>query len=160
MKKLFFASLLALAMIGFAQEQEPPKEGPKGPGRGQKEARGNRPPMQGGRNIMAEVQEIHGKVLAKYDADKDGKLSAEERAAVDADLNLPALQEKMRMARAWNMYKRLDKDNDGVLSEEELAGMKNMRPAGGRPGAEGQRDRGNKPPRREKKDKKQPKAEE
>ena len=160
MKKVFFASLLALAMIGFAQEQEAPKEGPKGPGRGHMEARGNRPPMQGGRNIMAEVQEIHGKVLAKYDVDKDGKLSAEERAAVDADLNLPALQEKMRMARAWNMFKRLDKNKDGVLSEEELAGMKNMRPAGGRPGGEGPRNKGNKPPHHEKKDKKPPKPEE
>ena len=158
MKKVFFASLLALAMIGFAQEQEPPKEGPKEQGRGLKEARGNRPPMQGGRNIMAEVQEIHGKVLAKYDIDKDGKLSAEERAAVDADLNLPALQEKMRMARAWNMFKRLDKDQDGQLSEEELKGIKNMRPAGGREG--GPKKNGGDKKRRDNNQKKPAKTEE
>ena len=134
MKKMIFACLLAVAMLGFAQDGGAAKPEAKG-GKHAKEMKGKRGQgaPQGGR-MLAEVKEIHAKVMAKYDKNQDGNLDEAERAALEADLNMNELQEKMRMARAWNMFKMLDKDNDGKLSEEELKGMKNMRPAGGREG--------------------------
>jgi Ca2+-binding EF-hand superfamily protein len=56
-------------------------------------------------------------MLAKYDADKDGKLSDEER----------------RKARAAEMIKKFDKDGDGKLDEAELAAMPMPRPRPGGP---------------------------
>ncbi|MBR6373473.1 MAG: hypothetical protein IKS20_09855 [Victivallales bacterium] len=149
MKKMIFACLLAVAMIGFAQDGGAEKPKAKG-GKPAREMKGNRPQGQahGGRNMLADVKEVHAKVMAKYDKDQDGKLDDAEKAAVEADLNMNELQEKMRMARAWNMFKRLDKNQDGELSEEELKGMKNMRPAGGREG--GPRKNGGDKPQRKK----------
>ena len=132
MKKMIFACLLAVAMIGFAQDGGGAKPEAKGD-KPAREMKGRRQgPQKGG--FMADLKEVQALVMAKYDKNQDGKLDEDEKAAVEADYNLPELQEKMRMARAWNMFKRLDKDNDGKLSDEELKGMKNMRPAGGREG--------------------------
>jgi Ca2+-binding EF-hand superfamily protein len=50
--------------------------------------------------------------MEKFDADGDGKLSEEEKAAAKAAMD--AKREEMRL-------KRFDKDGDGVLSEEEKA---------------------------------------
>jgi len=128
MRKMLFASLLAVAMLGFADVQDAPKPEVKGgaPAREMK-GRGGRGPGQG-RPLMADVQEVYAKLLAKYDKDQDGKLSEEEQKAIDADYNVEELQAKMQIARAWRMFKILDKDKDGKLSEEELAGMRDLRP--------------------------------
>lgn len=158
MKKMIFACLLAVAMLGFAQEGGAAKGEAKG-GAPAKEMKGNRRQgPQGGRNMLADVKEVHAQVMAKYDKNQDGKLDDAEKAAVEADLNVNELQEKMRMARAWNMFKRLDKDQDGQLSEEELKGIKNMRPAGGREG--GPKKNGGDKKRRENNQKKPAKPEE
>ena len=147
MKKLIFACLLAVAMVGFAQEGGAPKGEGKGEKHGpKKEMKGNRRQGPQGGRMLADVKEVHAKVMAKYDKDQDGKLDDAEKAAVEADLNLEELQEKMRMARAWNMFKMLDKDQDGQLSDEELKGMKNMRPAGREGGP--RKNGGNKPQRK------------
>lgn len=147
MKKLIFACLLAVAMVGFAQEGGAAKAEEKGGAQG-KEMKGNRRQGPQGGRMLADVKEVHAKVMAKYDKDQDGKLDDAEKAAVEADLNLEELQEKMRMARAWNLFKKLDKDQDGKLSDEELKGIKNMRPAGGREG--GPKKNGGDKPRRKK----------
>ena len=132
MKKMIFACLLAVAMLGFAQDGGAAKPEAKGD-KPAREMKGRRQgPPKGG--VMADVKEVQALLMAKYDKNQDGKLDETEKAAVEADYNIPELQEKMRIARAWNMFKRLDKDNDGKLSDEELKGMKNMRPAGGREG--------------------------
>ena len=147
MKKMIFASLLAVAMLGFAQENQPPK--PEQNGGAPKETQGRvkrqRPPVQGGRNLLNELKDFQTKFMAKFDKDQDGKLSEAERAAIDEELNLEKATEKVRMARAWDMFKKLDKDNDGILSDEELAGIRNMRPAGGRQAPKGDRPQRRKP---------------
>lgn len=61
---------------------------------------------------------IPKEVLEKYDTDKDGDLSAEERAPMLADRK--AAEEK-RKAAALKLY---DKDGDGKLSEDERKTMR------------------------------------
>lgn len=65
-------------------------------------------------------------MLKKFDKDGDGKLSAEEKAAMKAEM------QKRRgeggkgpdAARRAEMMKKFDKDGDGKLSEEERAAMR------------------------------------
>ena len=54
------------------------------------------------------------RMLARHDAKKDGKLSAEE---------MPQPRER----RADRMFDRMDANDDGAISAEEFADMKNMR---------------------------------
>lgn len=54
------------------------------------------------------------RMLARHDANKDGKLSAEE---------MPHPKER----RADRMFDRMDANDDGAISAEEFADMKNMR---------------------------------
>ena len=61
---------------------------------------------------------IPAPVLEKFDTDKDGKLSDDEKKAMRDEMK--AQQEK-RKAAALEKY---DKDGDGKLSEEERAAMK------------------------------------
>ena len=56
-------------------------------------------------------------VLAKYDTDKDGKLSDEEIAVLQADVK------KAQEARKAAILKKFDKDGDGKLSKEERKAM-------------------------------------
>lgn len=97
------------AMLGatvFAGAQEKPKRGGGGGGPVPKE------------------------ILEKFDADKDGKLSKEEREAAraarekefdkDGDGKLSDEEKKaMREDREKKMIARFDKDGDGKLSDEE-----------------------------------------
>ncbi|TLD72315.1 EF-hand domain-containing protein [Phragmitibacter flavus] len=106
---LFFGVLTSSVTLATAQD----KGKPKGPG-------GDRP--------------VPPEVLEKFDADKDGKLSPEERKAArearekefdkDGDGKLNQ-EEKAAMQEAGRakMLERFDKDGDGKLSEEERASM-------------------------------------
>ncbi len=87
-------------------------------------------------------------VLAKYDANKDGTLDENERAAAKQDFIKqydangngqldPEERVKVREARAAERFKKLDTNGDGQLSLSEFqAGMKEMH---GRHGFRGQR---------------------
>ena len=112
---------------------------------------------------------VPAEVLEKFDADKDGKLNAEERKAAmearqaemlakfdtDKDGKLSDEERKAAMeARKAEMMKRFDKDGDGKLSEEERKAMpqrggdrpgppKGDKP--GKPGKEGKPGKGKKP---------------
>lgn len=101
------AGLLLPGLCAFGQESEPPKER-KGPG---DEGRPHKP--------FAEL-------WAKADADGDGKLSLEEFGALPRIQNLP--EEKRE-----HIFKRLDKDDDGFLSREELQRIRGGRGHGGHP---------------------------
>ncbi|MCC8148266.1 EF-hand domain-containing protein, partial [Akkermansia sp.] len=56
-------------------------------------------------------------VMAKYDTDKDGKLSEEEIAVLQADVK------KAQEAKKAAILKKFDKDGDGKLSKEERKAM-------------------------------------
>ena len=56
-------------------------------------------------------------VMAKYDSDKDGKLSDEEIAVLQADVK------KAQEAKKAAILKKFDKDGDGKLSKEERKAM-------------------------------------
>ncbi|HEY1817049.1 MAG TPA: EF-hand domain-containing protein [Kofleriaceae bacterium] len=65
-------------------------------------------------DMKAKREARHDKMLAKWDANGDGKLEPNERAA-------------MRQARAEKTFKRLDANNDGVLSLQEFEQAKMFR---------------------------------
>jgi hypothetical protein len=93
---------------------------------------------------------MRGKLLQKYDANGDGKLDAQEKAAMRADWKAKreARHEKMlqkwdtnrdgkleanelqamREARAEKSFKKLDTNGDGVLSFEEYQQAKVFHP--------------------------------
>ena len=156
MKTKMTAIVVALATSSFTFGLEPGGDKPeKGKGR-----------PSGARPIPAEV-------LAKFDADKDGKLNAEERKAAmearqaemlakfDTDKDGKLSEEEKKAAgeaRKAEMMKRFDKDGDGELSDDEKKAMraamaqrggdrpgppKGDRP--GKPGKEGKPGKGKKP---------------
>lgn len=118
------------ATVSFASAQEKPK-------------RGDGPPP------------FPPEVIEKFDADKDGKLSKEEREAAraarekefdkDGDGKLNDEERKaMREDGHKKMLEKYDTDKDGKLSEEERKAMP-QRPRGERgPKGEGKKD-GDKP---------------
>ncbi|MDB4265308.1 EF-hand domain-containing protein [bacterium] len=127
-------------------------EPPEGKGEGKKGPRG------GDRPVPAEI-------LEKFDTDKDGKLSPEERKAAmearkaemlakfdkDGDGELSKEERKAaNEARKAEMIAKFDADGDGTLSDEEKAEMRKAMPP--RRGGEG-REKG---PRGEKGGKKKP----
>jgi hypothetical protein len=61
--------------------------------------------------LAAKTEGPKAKTMAKYDLDKDGKLSAEEAAAVQKDF----------AANPTGDLARFDTDKDGKLSEDEVA---------------------------------------
>ncbi len=63
-------------------------------------------------------REVPPMLLEKFDADKDGKLSDDERKAARAEMK--AMQEKRQAA----MLEKYDADKDGKLSDTEKATMK------------------------------------
>ncbi|MFT6181607.1 MAG: DnaJ-domain-containing protein 1 [Akkermansiaceae bacterium] len=128
MKMKLASVVVAIATCAFANA-----EPPKGEGKGPKGPRG------GGRAVPAEV-------LAKFDADKDGKLNAEERKTAmearkaemmkkfdkDGDGKLNEEERKAAgEARKAEMMKKFDKDGDGNLSDDEKAAMRKAMPARG-----------------------------
>ena len=58
--------------------------------------------------------EMHGRMLEKYDTNKNGTLDPEEKAAFERD----------REARRAEMMRRFDTDGDGKLSESERQAMR------------------------------------
>ncbi len=80
-------ALIGTCSFAAAQDADTPKKG-------------NRP-----------QREVPAEILAKFDTDKDGKLSADERKA-------------MMEARQAEILKQYDKDGDGKLSDDEKATMK------------------------------------
>lgn len=154
MKTKLTALVVAIATSSFAFGLEPGGDKPeKGKGR----------PGGGPRPIPAEV-------LAKFDADKDGKLNEEERKAAmearqaemlakfDTDKDGKLSEEEKKAAgeaRKAEMMKRFDKDGDGELNDEEKKAMRAAwaerggdrpgPPKGGKPGREGKPGKGKKP---------------
>jgi hypothetical protein len=122
--------IFSLALFGFvfgsyAQPICPKKEGKGKPAAAA--AKGKKGPGPKGPEARKEM-------LEKYDTDKDGKLSEEERKAAfadrmskkfdkdgDGELNdeEKAAMEEAREAHKAAMLKKLDKDGDGKISEEE-----------------------------------------
>lgn len=120
-------TLAALAVSAFLAGTLPaiaqptgPAEGPRGPGRAE--------------------------MLAKYDANKDGKLDDTERAAAKADrfkaldkdgdgkvkradfpAALEAAHEKEKQERQLAMFDRMDTDKDGTVTAAEFAAFKPVR---------------------------------
>jgi hypothetical protein len=137
LKKLT-AGAIALAMLAPAAFAEP-GDGGKGKPKGKPGAerpdgpRGERPGGAGGKRPDRKA------ILEKFDADKDGKLSAGERVSMIKD----RIANSERFAAMFN--KRADADKDGKVSDEELkaaiAKMGQGRP-GGRPGGEGRKPGG------------------
>ncbi|MCP4848975.1 MAG: hypothetical protein GY899_13625 [Verrucomicrobiaceae bacterium] len=134
LKKLT-AGAIALAMLAPAALAEP-GDGGKGKQKGKPGAErpgGKRPGGPGGQRPDRKS------ILEKFDADKDGKLSADERVSMIKD----RLANNERFAAMFN--KRADSDKDGKVSDEELkaaiAKMGQGRP-GGRPGGDGKKPGG------------------
>lgn len=85
-------------------------------------------------------------ILAKYDANKDGKLDDAERAAIKADhfktldkdgddkvkradfpAALEAAREKARLEHELAMFDKMDTDKDGTVTAAEFAAFKPVR---------------------------------
>jgi hypothetical protein len=139
---ILIGAFACAATLATAQDQGKPNR-PDRPDRGEKGPPGGR----GERPVPPEI-------LEKFDLDKDGKLSPEERKAArearekefdkDGDGKLNEQErEAMRDANRAKMLERFDKDGDGKLSEEEKQSMPRPPRGEGRP--EG--DKGGKGPR-------------
>jgi hypothetical protein len=137
LKKLT-AGAIALAMLAPAAFAEP-GDGGKGKQKGKPGAerrggpRGERPGGAGGKRPDRKS------ILEKFDADKDGKLSADERVSMIKD----RLASSERFAAMFN--KRADADKDGKVSDEELkAAIAKMGQGrrGGKPGGESRKPGG------------------
>jgi hypothetical protein len=145
MKMKLTSVVVAIATCAIVSAA-PPKGDEKGKG-----------PRGGGRPIPKEM-------LEKFDKDKDGKISAEERKAAmeegkaamearraeimakfdkDGDGKLNEEERKAAgEARKAEMMKKFDKDGDGELSKEERAEMMKNMPKRGRfvrPGGNGRK---------------------
>ena len=137
LKKLT-AGAIALAMLAPAAFAEP-GDGGKGKPKGKPGAerpggqRGERPGGAGGKRPDRKA------ILEKFDADKDGKLSVDERVSMFKE----RLANDERFAAIFS--KRADADKDGKVSDEEIkavvAKMGQRRP-GGKPGGEGRKPGG------------------
>jgi hypothetical protein len=66
---------MVLAMPAFAQDAPQTKDMPTPP-------EGMRPGHWGAAGVMPSREDFHKKMLEKFDTDKDGKLSDEEKAAM------------------------------------------------------------------------------
>ncbi|MCW1926008.1 EF-hand domain-containing protein [Luteolibacter arcticus] len=157
-------SLIALALAGtlavHAQEPAPAPEGGRGERRGGERAmppevvkefdkdgdgKLNADEAKAAREArQAKAEEARKKMLEKYDADKDGKLSPEERTTMRTELE----------AKRKALVEKYDADKDGKLSPTEIKAAKDageevpeFRPMGGgrrgegAPGGEGRPNR-------------------
>lgn len=116
---LAVSALLATPLTAFAQPMGP-EDGPRGPGRAE--------------------------ILAKFDANKDGKLDDTERAAIKADrfkaldkdgdgkvkradfpAAVEAAHEKAKQERQLAMFDKMDTDKDGTVTATEFAAFKPAR---------------------------------
>ena len=85
MNKICLIAMM-LALPAFAQDAPQTKDMPTPP-------EGMRPAHWGAAGEMPSREDFHKKMLEKFDADKDGKLSDEEKAAMKAEM------QKMRHER-------------------------------------------------------------
>ena len=158
---LILAVVSALPLL--AQEPAPQQETPaapqgeQAPSQGMHRNRGHH--MQGPRGQHRGMMnpEQQKQMLEKFDADKDGKLSEEERKAMREEFmkNRPQMPGRpgaqgqhgprrgmMDPEQQKQMLEKFDADKDGKLSEEERKAareefMKNRPQMPGRPGAQG-----------------------
>ncbi len=135
MNKLIAALMIAAGAMVFAQDAEAPR-GPRGgrPGMGPGGG-GMRPPQITPERFDNQVKGL----LEEYDANKDGVLDADERAAAENDLDMNELRKKMMMTRTFTLFKALDENQDGKISPEEKEKLpeksREIGPGfGGRPG--------------------------
>ena len=97
------------------------------------------------------ITEMAEKIRARYDKNQDGKLDEQELAAMKKEFELA--REVFPLAQSYNIIEKLDKDNDLILSKEELADAakvlrENRGPGrGGRMQEDGRRE-GGKPEKR------------
>ena len=125
MNKLCLIAMV-LAMPAFAQDAPQTKDMPTPP-------EGMRPGHWGAAGEMPSREDFHKKMLEKFDVDKDGKLSDEEKAAMKAEM------EKMRAERG-------DRGPKGPRGERGERGPKGPRGERGERGPKGPRgDRGERP---------------
>ena len=136
MNKLCLIAMV-LAMPAFAQDAPQPKDMPTPP-------EGMRPGHWGAAGVMPSREDFHKKMLEKFDADKDGKLSDEEKAAMKAEMQKKRAERGARGPKGPRgergergpkgprgdrgerpgmpeQFKKFDTDQDGKLSEEEAA---------------------------------------
>lgn len=71
------------------------------------------------------------RLIERFDADKDGKLNEEEKAAMDKFIEMRKQKRHSRdgqpeRQRRQRMLKRFDKDGDGQLNDEERAEMERV----------------------------------
>jgi hypothetical protein len=95
---------------------------------------------------MGAMGPMREEMLAKYDANKDGKLDDAERAAIRADhfkkldsngdgkvtkaefpAAMEAMREQQRKEHEQAMFDKMDANKDGVVTEAEFAAFKPMR---------------------------------
>jgi len=128
MKKTLIAMIIA-ATAGFTFAQDAPPPAPPADDAKPQEAKPAMPPQEakGGKPGQKKNEAFERLtrdmkiIVVQYDINKDGKLDAEEQAAAEKDLDLQELQKKVRLARTYQIFKSLDTDKDGILSEEEKA---------------------------------------
>ena len=152
MNKWILSIVACVCMVAVAQEQ-PDREAPRG--RPEKGVRGKGPNID---QMVERLEREQKEVFAKYDKDQDGKLNEEERKQADEELNVNELQKKMRMARAYNLFKRLDTNGDGVISAEEKEAASKTMMKEGRNGRGGE-GKGQHPQKKDFKNKKKPRNE-
>ncbi len=134
LKKLT-AGAIALAMLAPTALAEP-GDGGKGKQKGKPGAErpgGKRPGGPGGPGGNRPDRKA---IMEKFDADKDGKLSVDERVSMIKD----RLANSERFAEMFN--KRADSDQDGKVSDAEIkaaAAKMGQRRPGARPGGEGKK---------------------
>ena len=117
MNKILLTSLLTgICGLVMAADPQPPKPHPQG-GR-----RPGPPPQEMNQMMLKRVNET----MTKLTQAEDGKLTAERRAALDKELDMKeltkqqrAINEKLRDARMYAIFKILDVNGDGVLDETE-----------------------------------------
>ena len=156
MKKMLAILMMAAGAMLFAQDAEGP-QGPRGGRPGAGGPGGPRPPQVNPERFDNQVKAL----LEQYDANKDGVLDADERAAAEKELDMNELRKKMMMIRTFTLFKALDENQDGKISPEEKEklpeksreigfggmGRPGMGPGMGRPGmGPGRGER--RPPRR------------
>ncbi len=103
----------------------------------------NRFKKKQGQGIINNLREKSADVVKEFDKDGDGKLNEAERAAADSELDVKKLQQRLSLARAWRAFNDIDKNRDGILSDDELAESKNVvRGSMDKPGEKGKKSRG------------------
>ncbi len=126
---LFALSFAAPLAIAAPEDGKP--EGER-PARGERPQRGDR--AEGERPSREEMEARRKEMMEKYDADKDGELSVDERVKMTKD----RLKVNERFAEFFT--RRADTNEDGELSDEEIRaavekmGQRRGGPRGERPG--------------------------